>query len=57
MGEHLLKNWIVYILLGGFVWFVISVYIHSRKEEKKRQEQDNSQEKTGGDRYGKEKHE
>jgi len=60
MAEHLFKNWIVYLLLGGFIWFVASVYIHSHREEKKRQEQDKKQEKnekmTGGERYGKEEH-
>lgn len=45
MGEHLLKNWIVYVLLGGFIWFVAFVYIHSHKEEKKRREQDKQEEK------------
>ena len=47
MEEHLFKNWIVYVLLGGFIWFVTFVYIHSHKEEKKRQEQEkNKQGKT-----------
>lgn len=32
MIEHLLKNWIVYILLGGFIWFVVAVYINSQKQ-------------------------
>ena len=55
MAEHLFKNWIVYLLLGGFIWFVASVYIHSHREEKKSQEQDKKKEKnekmTGGERY------
>ena len=44
MGD-LAKNWPVYILLAGFIWFVASVYIHSHKEEKKKQEQNKPQEK------------
>ena len=47
MAEHLLKNWPIYILMTGFIWFVTSVVIHANKEEKKRQEQ-------GKDRQGKE---
>ena len=42
MTEHLFKNWPVYILLVGFIWFVASVTIHANKEEKKRREQENS---------------
>ena len=45
MGD-LAKNWPVYILLAGFIWFVANVYIHSHKEEKKRQEEENKQGKT-----------
>jgi hypothetical protein len=40
MAEHLLKNWPIYILLAGFIWFVASVTIHANKEENKRQEQE-----------------
>jgi len=42
MAEHLLKNWPVYILMTGFMWFVTSVIIHANKEERKRQEQEKS---------------
>lgn len=45
MGEHLLKNWVVYIMLGGFIWFVVYMIIYSRKEEKGEQEQIKPQEK------------
>lgn len=37
MAEHLFKNWIVYILLGGFIYFVAYLLIASRKKEKKEQ--------------------
>jgi len=39
MAEHLFKNWPIYILLAGFIWFVTSVIIHANKEEKKKQGQ------------------
>jgi hypothetical protein len=42
MAEHLFKNWPIYILMTGFIWFVASVTIHANKEEKKRREQENS---------------
>jgi hypothetical protein len=42
MAEHLLKNWPIYILMTGFIWFVTSVIIHANKEEKKRIEQEKS---------------
>lgn len=38
MGEHLLKNWIVYLMLGAFIWFVAYMIIYSRREDKKGQE-------------------
>lgn len=38
MGD-LAKNWPVYILLAGFIWFVVYVYIHSWRQEKKNKEQ------------------
>jgi len=47
MAEHLFKNWIVYVLLVGFIWFVTSVYIHSHKEEKKEKEQENNKKSKG----------
>lgn len=47
MAEHLFKNWIVYVLLGGFIWFFAYVCIHSHKEEKRRQEQENSKKSKG----------
>ncbi len=47
MAEHLFKNWIVYVLLGGFVWFVIYTYVVSHKDEKKNQEQENSKKSKG----------
>jgi hypothetical protein len=37
MGEHLFKNWIVYVLLGGFVYFVGYLLINARREEKKKE--------------------
>jgi len=45
MGEHLFKNWIVYIMLGGFIWFVTYMIIYSRKEDKKEEEQIKAKEK------------
>jgi len=45
MGEHLFKNWIVYVMIGGFVWFVIYAYFTARKDEKKEKEQNKPQEK------------
>lgn len=45
MGEHLLKNGIVYIMLGGFIWFVVYLIIHSRREDKRGQEQMKTKEK------------
>jgi len=42
MTEHLFKNWPIYILMTGFIWFVASVAIHANREEKKRREQENS---------------
>lgn len=36
MTEHLAKNWIVYVLLAGFIWFVAYTYIHSHREERKK---------------------
>lgn len=45
MAEHLFKNWIVYVLLGGFIYFVTYMIITSRKQDKKEQEQDKPQEK------------
>jgi hypothetical protein len=41
MGEHLLKNGIVYLMIGGFIWFVTYMIIYSRKEDKKEQNQKN----------------
>lgn len=32
--DNLAKNWPVYVLMAGFIWFVAYVYIHSRKQEK-----------------------
>lgn len=55
MGEHLFKNWIVYIMLGGFIWFVTYMIIYSRKEDKKEEEQikakEKDQKKQGGEMY------
>ena len=45
MGEHLLKNGIVYIMLGAFIWFVTYMIIYSRKEDKKEEEQMKTKEK------------
>ena len=36
MVEHLFKNWMVYVLMGGFVWFVISIYRSAKRDEKKK---------------------
>lgn len=44
MAEHLFKNWIVYVLIIGFVWFVVSVYRHAWREERNKQGQNKSQE-------------
>jgi hypothetical protein len=35
MGEHLLKNWIIYVMLGGFVSFVAYLIIKTNTEDKK----------------------
>lgn len=35
MIKHLLKNWIVYIMIGGFIWFIIYAYLSSHGDEKK----------------------
>jgi len=43
MAEHLVKNWMVYVLLGGFIWFVTAMIIASRKQEKKEQDQNKPQ--------------
>jgi hypothetical protein len=42
MAEHLFKNWPVYVLLIGFIWFLTGVIIHANKEERKKIEQENS---------------
>jgi len=47
MGD-LAKNWPVYILLAGFVWFIVYVYIHSWRQEKKDNKQNNSGSKIKG---------
>ena len=47
MTEHLFKNWPIYILLAGFIWFVASVTIHAHKEEKKKQEQEKNNQGKG----------
>jgi len=44
MGEHLLKNGIVYIMIGGFIWFVTYMIIFSRKEDKKDEDRKRSEE-------------
>jgi hypothetical protein len=44
MAEHLFKNWIVYVLLIGFILFVTSIYRNAWREEKKKK-QGESQEK------------
>lgn len=38
MAENLYKNWIIYVLLIGFIWFVISVYRNAWREEKKKKQ-------------------
>lgn len=43
--SNLAKNWPVYILLAGFVWFVVYVYIHSRKQEKKDKQENKTNER------------
>ena len=45
MGEHLFKNWIVYVMLGAFIWFVTYMIINDRKEGKREQERSKIQEK------------
>jgi hypothetical protein len=34
MGEHLLKNWIIYVMVGGFILFVVYLKIKMNREEK-----------------------
>lgn len=38
MGEHLYKNWIIYVLLIGFVWFVMSVYRSAWRDENRKKQ-------------------
>ena len=45
MGEHLFKNWPVYVGLAGFAWLVIALIVSSGKQDKKEEEQKKSQEK------------
>lgn len=45
MGEHLFKNWPIYILLSGFVWFVAYLLISTWKKLRKEREQNKPQEK------------
>ena len=45
MAEHLFRNWIVYVLLGGFIYFVSRLIIISRKQEKEEQGKSRPQEK------------
>lgn len=47
MAEHLFKNWPIYILMTGFICFIVSIIIHANKEEKKRQEQEKSKQGRG----------
>ena len=37
MAENLYRNWPVYLLLGGFITFVIFAFCNSRQQEKKNQ--------------------
>ncbi len=41
MGENLYQNWPIYLLLGGFVTFVIYAVINSRQQEKKEKQEQN----------------
>ncbi len=41
---HLMKNWIVYLGMIGFIWLVAAAYRNGWREEKKRQEQGKTQE-------------
>jgi len=41
MGLKLAQNWPVYILLGGFITFVIFAFRNSRQQEKKDKEVQN----------------
>lgn len=45
MGEHLFKNWPVYVGLIGFAWLVIAMVRSSREVEKKEEELKKPQEK------------
>lgn len=36
MLEHFYKYSVVYVFGGAFIYFLISIYIHSWKEEKKK---------------------
>ena len=45
MGEHLFKNWPIYILMVLFIWVVVYAFINGKKEEKKRQEEEKSKKK------------
>ena len=51
MGEHLFKHWPIYVLMAGFIWFIVAIYRNAWREERKRQEKGGSQE--GKDREGK----
>lgn len=38
MNVSLARDWPVYIILAGFIWFLTYVYIHSQREAKKKKE-------------------
>ena len=40
MGEHLFKNWIIYVLLCGFIWFIASIYIRAHRDEAEKKGKD-----------------
>ena len=50
MAENLYRNWPIYLLLGGFIIFVVYAFINSRQQEKinkEAQNKDKVQDKEG----------
>jgi hypothetical protein len=45
MGAHLFKNWMVYVGIIGFIWFLFAVLRNAKRQEKMKQEQNKTQDK------------
>ena len=48
MGLNFAQNWPIYLLLGGFVVFVVFAVVNSRQQEKINKEAQSKEEKTPG---------